>query len=266
MGVSVAVAGKGGVGKTTVSALLVRALVRAGASPVLAIDADPNSNLNEMFGLPPPKTIGDLMERTLAEKDGLPGGMSKTEFIQYGIEECLVEAAGFDLLAMGRPEGPGCYCFVNNLMREAISKLKKRYVAVVVDNEAGFEHMSRRTTRRSDVLLLVSDTSPTALTAARRASELASSLKLEIGRRGIVVNRAAEGRLGEEVLRRVEAVGVPLLGTIPADDALADIQPGGTVFDLPDENPAVKAAEDMVAGMRLLEGVGPALRRQTAER
>ena len=250
MGFVAAVAGKGGVGKTTISALLLRAFLRAGAGPVLMIDADPNSNLNEAVGVPPQKTLGDLMERTMARKDDLPGGMSKTEFIQYGIEECLHEGNGFDLLAMGRPEGPGCYCAANNTLRRHLEILSGNYPVVVIDNEAGMEHLSRRTTAKIDLLLLVSEPSPVGIMTAARIRDLAREMEITVARTGLVINRVSGPSIAARLVEEARRHGLEVLGTVPMDDAVVEQAMAHLpAFRLPDGAPAVKAIEVVLAGV-----------------
>ncbi len=184
----IAVAGKGGVGKTTFAALAVRHLCDATGEVVLAVDADPNSNLGEKLGTAPGRTLGDIREEVLAKGDEQPKGVSKQESIDYQIRLAVKEGHGFDLLTMGRPEGPGCYCYVNNMLRTIMDSLADRYKYVVIDNEAGMEHLSRRTTRRSDVLFVLHDGSKASLEASRRISALADEMNIKIGRKALVCN------------------------------------------------------------------------------
>lgn len=185
---TMAVAGKGGVGKTTFSALAIRHLHEAAGEVVLAVDADPNANLHAKLGVTATRTIGDIREEMLKEVDKLPAGVSKQEHVDYQVRLALTEGDGFDLLTMGRPEGPGCYCYVNNILRTFVDSLSDKYQSIVIDNEAGLEHLSRRTTRASDVLFVVSDGSKAALEAAIRIASLAREMDLEIGRTVLVRN------------------------------------------------------------------------------
>jgi len=184
----IAVAGKGGVGKSTFAALAVRHLCEATGEVVLAVDADPNSNLGEKLGTTPGRTLGDIREDVLAKGDEEPKGVSKQESIDYQIRLAVKEGGGFDLLTMGRQEGPGCYCYVNNMLRTIMDSLADKYKYVVIDNEAGMEHLSRRTTRRSDVLFVLHDGSKASLEASRRISALADEMELKIGRKALVCN------------------------------------------------------------------------------
>jgi CO dehydrogenase maturation factor len=183
-----AVAGKGGVGKTTFSALAVRHLHETTKEVVLAVDADPNANLHAKLNVPLGRTIGDLREELLANADKLPAGVSKQEHVEYQIRLALVEGSGFDLLTMGRQEGAGCYCYINNILRTFIDSLSEKYAYIVMDNEAGMEHLSRRTTRSSDTLFIVSDTSKAALESAIRIADLAREMELSTSRTVLVQN------------------------------------------------------------------------------
>ncbi|MDH3364727.1 MAG: AAA family ATPase [Thermoplasmata archaeon] len=183
-----AVAGKGGVGKTTFSALAVRHLHDSSKEVVLAVDADPNANLHAKLDAPLGRTIGDLREELLANVDELPAGVSKQEHVEYQIRLALTEGGGFDLLTMGRQEGAGCYCYINNILRTFIDSLSEKYAYIVMDNEAGMEHLSRRTTRSSDTLFIVSDTSKAALESASRIADLARDMDLSTYRTVLVQN------------------------------------------------------------------------------
>ena len=190
----VAVAGKGGVGKSTISALLVRILSEKGT--VLAVDADPNSNLGQKLDLEVPGTIGGVREGLLSKQGQPPRDMSKQEYLRLKLREILAEGDAFDLLTMGRPEGPGCYCYVNNLLRVFVDQLMNGYQHVIIDNEAGMEHLSRRTARGMDLLLLVSDPTAVGVSTARRLSDLAGELELKVGRKVLLINGVRQGREG----------------------------------------------------------------------
>ena len=182
----IAVAGKGGVGKTTLCSMIVRYLVeKMDGGPVLAVDADPNSNLNEVLGLSVQMTIGRARE--LMKKE-VPVNMTKDVWFNYKLNEAIIESKGFDLLVMGRPEGQGCYCAANTLAKEAIDTLKQNYAYVVVDNEAGMEHMSRLVTQDVDVLFVVSDATPRGILTVSRILELMDELHLKIGKTYTVIN------------------------------------------------------------------------------
>lgn len=214
----VAIAGKGGVGKSTIAALLVRLLAEEGT--VLAVDADPNSNLGEKLGLKVPGTVGQVREGLLERGGQPPADMSKQEYLRLKLQQILAEGDGFDLLTMGRPEGPGCYCYVNNLLRYLVDRLMDAYPYVVIDNEAGMEHLSRRTTRRMDLLLLVSDPTAVGVATAARLSELAEEMGLRVGRKVLLVNQVRHGK-EEGAERLAEGTGLEhfLLGE---DDRVRD--------------------------------------------
>lgn len=174
----VAVAGKGGTGKTTLAALLVRAFLKRGIRPILAVDADPNSNLPEKLGVRAKTTIGDLREDTLDASFRASSGVSKPERLELALQQAIAEGDGIDVLVMGRGEGPGCYCSVNNLLRQFLGKIRRNYERVVIDNEAGMEHLSRRTDGKVDTLLITSDTTPVGLRAAKQVYQLARKQRL----------------------------------------------------------------------------------------
>lgn len=200
-----AVAGKGGVGKSTLSAMLVRILSERGM--VLAVDADPNSNLGQKLGVDVPGTIGQVREGLLGKGGQPPRDMSKQEFLRLKLREILVEGGGFDLLTMGRPEGPGCYCYVNNLLRVFVDQLMDSYPFVIIDNEAGMEHLSRRTAREMDLLILVADPTAVGVTTAVRLSRLADELELKVKRKVLLINGV---RLSDEAKATQLATGAGL--------------------------------------------------------
>jgi CO dehydrogenase maturation factor len=215
---SIAMAGKGGTGKTTMAGLLIRFLVETGRKPVLAVDADANSNLNEVLGLEVFETLGNAREEM---KKHVSIGMTKDVFMEMKLQQAVVEGDGFDLIVMGRPEGPGCYCAANTLLSEYLDKLMKNYPYMVIDNEAGMEHMSRLTTNNVDVLLVVSDPSKRGLEAAKRIRELAEELKLNIKQAYLLVNRVQDK--GDETPDAFEAAtGMKLLGTILEDELIRE--------------------------------------------
>ena len=174
---TIAISGKGGTGKTTIAALIIDWLGKHGKKPILAVDADSNVNLNDMLGVELKDTIGATREEMRILADNLPGGMTKQQFFEYKIQSCLVETPSFDLIAMGRPEGPGCYCYANNLLRDILKTLSSRYEYVVIDNQAGMEHLSRQTTQKVDYLLIISDSSLRGIRAAGKTSRLIKELE-----------------------------------------------------------------------------------------
>jgi len=221
MAFTIAVAGKGGVGKTTLSALIIVDLLRKGFKPVLAVDADPNINLNILLGIEAPQAIGTLREKALEEVKNIefPAGMSKAAYLEYGFQSCLAEGEGFDLMVMGRPEGPGCYCFANDVLRKFIDKLTPNYRYVVIDSEAGMEHLSRRTTQNVDILFMISDSNLIALKSAKRISDLVDELKLNISKRYLVLNNT-ENSMVSKITEKIKDTGLELAGIIPKDEML----------------------------------------------
>lgn len=187
---TIAMAGKGGTGKTTLAALIIRILVEQKRGSVLGVDADPNSNLAECLGLKQQSTVADILDEIAKKPDSIPAGMPKDRFIEYRLQEAVLEGEGFDILVMGRPEGPGCYCYVNNALRGMMQKLIKDYDFVIIDNEAGLEHLSRRTTRSADSLVIVSDNTKVGLKSAQRISALAKELEISIKNEFLLLNRS----------------------------------------------------------------------------
>lgn len=244
----IAFAGKGGVGKTTVAALVIRYLAANGKTPILAVDADPNSNLGETLGLEVPTTIGDIRENYMRDPQGVPSGMDKVNYLETLVEQALIEKPAFDLLVMGRQEGQGCYCMVNNILNKFTDKLATSYKYMVVDNEAGMEHLSRRTSGKVDVLFLVTDYSLRGLRAVRRIHEMLPGLNLDVKQLGLVVTRGPE-QLNEVFLREVEEIGVPLAGIIPDDQALLTFDmEKRSLLELPDNSPSVAAVNRLISG------------------
>lgn len=238
---TIVVTGKGGVGKTTVATLSVKLLVEAGQGPVLAVDADPNLNLNAALGVAVERTVGDVREEGLDRASSLPGGMAKADFLQLRVMESLVERPGFDLLAMGRPEGPGCYCFANSILRACVDKIGRQYHSVVIDCEAGLEHLSRRTAGDIDVLILLSDPSIRSLDTAARVCELTSALGTRIGQTIFALTRV-EGGIPQSVLAAAAARGLPVPLAIPSDPEVSRLDAAGLpLTDVPPNSPALKA-------------------------
>ncbi len=242
----IAVAGKGGTGKTTISSLLIRSLVKMEKTPILAIDADPNSNLGETLGIKIDQTIGDVREDFMKKPDAVPSGMDKINYLELLMNQVLIEEKGYDLLVMGRQEGQGCYCMVNNILRKFTDELNSSYKHLIFDNEAGMEHLSRRTSGQVNLLLLVTDYSLRGLRALRRIHELIDSLGLNVDEQGIIVTRAPE-KLNDTFLQEVEEIGVKIYGTIPEDSNLLDFDmERKSLLDLPDDSPAVVAVDSIV--------------------
>ncbi len=241
---TVAVAGKGGTGKTTLAGLIVRALKERGEGPVLAIDADPSSNLHAVLGLPLERTVGDIREEAgeKARSGRLEAGVAKADLLDYEINASLVESQGVDLLAMGRPEGPGCYCAANSMLRTIVDRIAGSYPWVVIDNEAGLEHLSRRTTRDVDLLLVLSDPSLRGVTAAARVVELVAELDTRVGDQLFVLN-GVDGESPPELAAAIAAAGLQVGLVIPADDDVRRFDAvGRPLVELPEQSPMVAAA------------------------
>jgi CO dehydrogenase maturation factor len=245
---TIAIAGKGGTGKTIIAALLTKLLSQKGV--VLAVDADPSTNLNQALGLPldENRTIGKIRERLTEDvsRGRLSPLIVKQEYMYSKILESLVESRGFDLLAMGRPEGPGCYCAPNEFLRASLDQLIKsyKYSYIVMDCEAGMEHISRQTTRDVDVLLLVSDPTIRGITAAARMRDLIGELRTKVGKICLIVNRVKNG-LPREIEKAVADFGLQLIATVPEDPYISDLEIKGTpLIELPQDSPLqVKARE-----------------------
>ncbi|MBU1566994.1 MAG: AAA family ATPase [Proteobacteria bacterium] len=243
----IAFAGKGGVGKTTVATLVVRYLGANGKAPVLAVDADPNSNLGETMGLDVTTTIGEIRETYMKDPQGIPSGMDKVNYLETLIEQALIEKPKFDLLVMGRQEGQGCYCMVNNILNRFTDKLANHYKYTVVDNEAGMEHLSRRTSGQVDLLFLVTDYSLRGLRAVRRINQMLAGLKLDVKKLAIVVTRGPE-KLSDAFMAEVAEIGLPIAGIIPHDPALLEFDMNRrSLLELPENAPSVLAIDKLMA-------------------
>lgn len=244
---SVALAGKGGTGKTTLASLIVRFLNSRGKGPILAVDADPNANLAEGLGLEVKETVGKMLASFMDEKLNFPPGMSKETYLEYRLNELLVESKGIDLLVMGRGEGSGCYCYPNVILRKYIDILTKNYPYVVLDNEAGMEHVSRRLSDHIDLMLVVSDYSLKGVRAAGRIRELTQELKLEVGKQFLVINRAPEN-LDTSIREEMERQRLNLLGVIPVDEKVFQYDlKGKPIMNLSDESKAVESVNDLMS-------------------
>lgn len=255
MTLSVAVAGKGGTGKTTFSSLLVRALIEAGVDSVLAVDADPNSCLAEALGVEQGSFLADIREKGASAEGSPASGMGRVRAIEDELQRAVTEADGFDVVAMGRPEGPKCYCYVNSLLRKSLDSLARNYGAVVLDNEAGMEHLSRRTTNNIDVLIAVANPSLPSLRAAKRILELSRELPITIGRRALLVTRVAPDGPGEKVAALIDEIsaadGVERLPDIPQDDILERAgAEGRSVFELGEESAALGVVRTIAEALR----------------
>ena len=250
----IAVAGKGGTGKTTLCGMIVKHLANRKKGQVLAVDADPNSNLNEVLGVPAPTTLGDIREEVLKTTSGenAPGGMTKQEYMDFMFGDALQEEDDFDLLVMGRTQGEGCYCFINGILRTQIDKYSSTYSHIVIDNEAGLEHISRGTLPKVDTLILVSDCSRRGVQAAGRAAILVEDLKLKPNTLKLVVNRVPDNGLASGILDEIKAQNLDLLGTIPQDETvyLYDSE-GKPIVDIPEDSPIKTAVKSIINELNL---------------
>lgn len=250
MAQTIAVAGKGGTGKTTFCGLLIDWMTKNGKAPVLAVDADANANLNEVLGVEVELTLGELREEVAhAEQDGsgkIPAGMSKQDYMNYKFSSALIEEDDFDMLVMGHTQGKGCYCFVNGLLQTEIKRLEDNYKYMVVDNEAGMEHISRGILPRVDKLILVSDCSRRGIQAVARIAELAKEIKLEPELTGLIVNRVPGGVLNDGVKEEIAKHSLELIGIIPQDDGIFEYDSlGRPTAYLPETSPAKRAVSEI---------------------
>lgn len=240
---TIAISGKGGTGKSTLAALMVRWLSHQKKGPVLAVDADSNVNLNVLLDVEIKDTVGSIREEMKQAASNLPGGMSKSQFLEYKIQASLVETPRYDLIPMGRPEGPGCYCYANNLLRDILQTLSAHYQYVVIDNEAGMEHLSRRTTQNIDVLLIVSDATVRGIHTAGNISRLLSELELRVGEKKVVLNRL-QGDIPPVVTKALEGENLPVGLVVPEDRELFEIdQRGESIWSISDSSPAFLAVD-----------------------
>lgn len=255
MGTTLAVAGKGGVGKTSITSLIIKNLIDKGQRPLLAIDADSNSNLHEVLGIQEPKSVGCIREDARKMGEDIPGGMTRDRFMDYQIQANLEETKNLDFLSMGRPEGPGCYCMANNILRDVISRLTTNYKFVVIDNEAGMEHLSRRTEEEVDHLFIISDPSPRSVRTIRRIFQLIDEMEGRIHNQHIVLSRVL-GSLDDlpEVTRReIDALPSAPLALIPFDEQLVALDlEGKPLVNIPTDSVAYLAVEKMLQDINVL--------------
>ena len=250
----IAITGKGGVGKTTISALLIKNLLESGKSPVLAIDADPNSCLDAALGVNVTETVGRAREDVRASKQtgsvssvGAGANISTRELLRLKIESALVESKGFDLIAMGRPEGEGCYCYANNVLKEVISEISASYPYVVLDNEAGLENLSRRIVQKVDMLVLVSDASNAGFQTLIRLYELADEMKMSYGKLVIVINKLRGGKLPDRAGEIREKTKADLIIGLPDDDEVAIFAEESKCFlEIPEANHVYKKIGELL--------------------
>jgi CO dehydrogenase maturation factor len=258
MTTTIALAGKGGVGKTTISAMVIKYLALTQPGAILAIDADPSSNLNMVLGLELDWTVGDIREGLLdqvkqsltaggAAMGGLSNGMTKRDYLDFQIRSSLAEGSRFDLIAMGRSEGPGCYCAVNHNLREVVDEISKNYRYVVIDNEAGMEHLSRRTTRDVQILLVVTDPTQRGIVAAERIAAFRHELDIQIESAYLILNGLRTGTIPAPLQTQIDALDLPLLGVVPYDDQLMEFEFNGRpLVEMTDESPIYRAVAAML--------------------
>jgi len=246
---TIAVTGKGGVGKTTISSLIIRSLIDSSRGPVLAVDADPNSCLDVALGVTVVNTIGKIREeaRETAAK-GMGAGISKQQLLQLRIAESLVEHDGFDLIAMGRPEGAGCYCYANNVLKEALGALALNYRSVVLDNEAGLENLSRRIAQELAVLVLVGDATVNGIETVKRLYALAKEMEVGYEKLAVIINRSKGNELPQRAADLSSLFSTPHVLALPYDPQIGEFSESGRkVFDLPADNPSLVRIGDFLS-------------------
>ena len=249
-------AGKGGVGKTTTCGMIIESLCARGKGPILVVDADANSNLNEVLGVEVDTTLGDIREEMaraeLMKESPIPAGMSKQDYAEYKFNTALIEEDDFDMLVMGRTQGKGCYCYVNGVLKTQIDKYYGRYRYMVVDNEAGLEHIARGTLPHVDTLLLISDCSRRGIQAAARIAEMVNELELKPGTMKLIVNRAPGGCLNDGVKEEIEKHGLDLIGVLPQDDLVYEFDcDGKPSAKVPDDAPVKVALKSIMEALKL---------------
>ena len=256
MTVNIAVAGKGGTGKTSITSLVIRYIVKNNMGSLLAVDADPNSNLAESLGLEVKQTVGRILNEFQGEKLNIPPGMTKEAYLEYQLNAAITESKNIDLITMGRGEGPECYCYPNVVIRKLIDEWAKNYAFVLMDNEAGMEHLSRRTTQNIDEMLLVSDHSIKGLRAIARVRDLIKELKLVVKRESVIINNVP-GEVDALLREEMKRLGITPTAIIPADEEINkyDLEQK-PLFQLPDTSKAVKAVNELMD--RLLSKTGVA--------
>lgn len=252
----IAVAGKGGVGKTTLTGLIIQYLGEKGKGPILAVDADANSNLNEVLGVEVEYTLGEVREEVaraeMAKDSPIPAGMTKADYMEFKFDDALAEDDDFDLLVMGRTQGKGCYCFVNGLLQAQLQRLEKNYPYIIVDNEAGMEHISRGVLPSMQTAILVSDCSRRGVQAVGRIAELIKECDMHPQKVGLIINRAPGGVLNQGTREEIEKQGLHLLGVVPQDETVFEYDcEGRPTVQLPEDSPVKKAIREIVDNLGL---------------
>ena len=251
---TIAVAGKGGVGKTTTCGMIIDYLCNKKQGPVLVVDADANANLNEVLGVEVETSLGEIREEMArAELKGtIPSGMTKADYADFKFSSAIIEEDDFDMLVMGRTQGKGCYCYVNGVLKSQVDKYAKNYSYIVMDNEAGLEHVARGTLPKVDTMLLISDCSRRGIQAAARVAEIVGEMELNPAQMGLIVNRAPEGKLDDGVMEEIEKHGLKLLGVLPQDDGVYRCDcDGKPSAKLPDANPVKAAVKQVMQSLGL---------------
>lgn len=252
----IAIAGKGGVGKTTLTGLIIQYLGKKGKGPILAVDADANSNLNEVLGVEVEETLGDIREEVaraeMSKDNPIPPGVSKADYMEFKFDDALIEDDDYDLLVMGRTQGKGCYCFVNGLLQAQLQRLEKNYPYIIVDNEAGMEHISRGVLPNMEVAILVSDCSRRGVQAVGRIAQLIKECDMHPKKVGLIINRAPNRVLNEGTKAEIEKQGLTLLGVVPQDETVYEFDCDGTpIVDLPEDSPVRKAIVEIIDNLGL---------------
>jgi len=254
LSINIAVAGKGGSGKTTVASLVIRYLIKNGTGPILAVDADPNANLGESLGLGIKQTVGSIIATFNEEKINIPPGMTKEAYLEFKLNDAMVESKGLDLVTMGRGEGPACYCYPNLILRKFADSLTPNYAYTVMDNEAGMEHLSRRTTQNVDELLLVSNHTVKGVRTIARLRELVTELKLVVKRQSVIINFVPD-KIDPLVSEELNRLGIEPTATIPLDETIGEydlkLKP---LLDLPDSK-ATRAVDNLMTELLKTEKV-----------
>jgi len=247
LSINIAVAGKGGSGKTSITGLVIRYLIKHGPGPVLAVDADPNANLGESLGISPRQTVGSIIASFNEEKINIPPGLTKEAYLEFKLNDAMVESKGLDLVTMGRGEGAECYCYPNLLLRKFMDNLAGSYAFMVMDNEAGMEHLSRRTTQNIDELLFISDHSMKGIRTIARLRELVTELKLRVRRQSVIIN-LVPGSIDPLITEELARLGLEPAATVPLDEAISEYDLNiKSLLDLPATSKAVQAVDVLLS-------------------